>query len=338
VASGRWLTATEKNVRLTPELEALRGRPDARITVVRSGGLGDTILLLPTLQLLRAAIPGARLTLVGSEWAERVAPLFPFDLRVERFDAPALAPLFGSEAALDATGLFSASDAVILYTADPTSAFSGNARRHCGGPVITWPVAPPGDTHAALHFARAVLDATPGLADLPIPRLRVGGDLSSWAEAWLAERLGKVGGALAIHPGSGGRRKCWPAEAFAAAARDLGGPVLLLEGPADAEPAAEVARRLPPGSLLAHAATLDLSQIAALLACCRLYLGNDSGVSHLAAALGIPTLAVFGPTDPAVWAPLGPGVATCTTAPGGAWPTPGEVCAATRNLVRERAR
>lgn len=320
-------------MRLMPELEALRGRPSARITVVRSGGLGDTILLLPTLQLLRAALPDARLTLLGSGWAAHIAPLFPLALCTDRFDAPALAPLFGGEVMLDPTGLFSASDAVILYTADPTSAFARNAARHCCGPVITWPVVPSGDIHAALHFARAVLGASSGLAELPLPCLRAGNHLSSWAEAWLAERLGKAGGALAIHPGSGGRRKCWPAEAFAAVARDLGGPALLLEGPADAEPVAEVARRLPPGSLLAHATMLDLSQIAALLARCRLYLGNDSGVSHMAAALGVPTAAIFGPTDPAVWAPLGPRAAALAARTDGAWPSAAEVSAAARRLI-----
>ena len=202
--------ATESKVRLIPELEVLRGRPGARITVVRSGGLGDTILLLPTLGLLHAALPDARLTLLGSAWAEQLGPLLPGPVRVARFDAPALAPLFGGEASRDPTGLFSGSDAVILYAADPTSAFAHNAARHCRGPVIAWPVVPPDGTHAARHFARAVLEATPGVPDLPMPSLRVGSDLAAWAEAWIADRLGTGARPLAIHPGSGGRRKCWP--------------------------------------------------------------------------------------------------------------------------------
>ena len=78
---------------------------------------------------------------------------------------------------------------------------------------------------------------------------------------------------------------------------------LLIAGPADATAAAKVAalagasvRRAPP-------ATLD--RIAALLDRCRAYLGNDSGITHLAALTGTPTVAVFGPTDPTVWRPLG---------------------------------
>jgi len=53
---------------------------------------------------------------------------------------------------------------------------------------------------------------------------------------------------------------------------------------------------------------LPLPLLAAILSRCRLYVGNDSGVTHLAAAVGVPTVAIFGPTDPDVWAPRGPGV------------------------------
>jgi ADP-heptose:LPS heptosyltransferase len=57
------------------------------------------------------------------------------------------------------------------------------------------------------------------------------------------------------------------------------------------------------GAVTAH--NLQLRLLAAVLSKCGAYVGNDSGVTHLAAATGIPTLAIFGPTDPAVWAPLG---------------------------------
>jgi heptosyltransferase-3 len=121
-------------------------------------------------------------------------------------------------------------------------------------------------------------------------------------------------GFLAIHPGSGASRKNWPAGAFQALARTVGPtqPWLLVEGPADAaccEPLRElpnvrVARGLPPRVL------------GAVLARAGVYVGNDSGVSHLAAAWGAPTVALFGPTDPSVWAPIGPAVEV-VLAPGG---------------------
>jgi len=118
-------------------------------------------------------------------------------------------------------------------------------------------------------------------------------------------------GFLAVHPGSGSPAKNWPAERFAEAARRLSGgrPWLLVLGPAEEEtvewPGAVVAREWP------------LRALGAALSRAGLFLGNDSGVAHLAAASGAPTLTLFGPTDPALWAPVGRSVATLR-APGGA--------------------
>jgi ADP-heptose:LPS heptosyltransferase len=117
---------------------------------------------------------------------------------------------------------------------------------------------------------------------------------------------------LAVHPGSGSRRKNCPAERLAATieqvtvALDLV-PVLVV-GPADAEPATSVLRALAarsePQPLVVQ--DLDLFQLAALLGRSTLYVGNDSGVTHLAAAVGARVVAAFGPTDPRRWAPRGP--------------------------------
>ena len=78
---------------------------------------------------------------------------------------------------------------------------------------------------------------------------------------------------------------------------------------------------------------LPLVELAAALAGCRALLGHDSGISHLAAALGLPTLALFGPTDPAQWAPRGP-AATWLRAAGGclAHQDPDDVIAIARSL------
>jgi heptosyltransferase-2 len=307
-------------------------RPAPRVMLVRSGGLGDTILLLPALQILRRQLPGVRLTLVGSEWAEALRPLIPFPLTLVRFDAPILAPLFGSMLETDPSGLFAGADAVILYSADSSSPFAQNATRHCAGPVRTWPITPAQGTHAAVHFAQAIAQGAINPDDLPAPRLRPPSGLLPWARGWLDARLGPLSRPVAIHPGSGGRRKCWPARRFATLAARLDRPVLLLEGPADAEPCREFAAQLPLSLRTAHAAGLPIPQAAALLCECRLYVGSDSGVSHLAAALGVPTMAVFGPTDPAVWQPLGDRVALARAMSGAAWPAPDEVALVARRL------
>jgi len=115
---------------------------------------------------------------------------------------------------------------------------------------------------------------------------------------------------IAIHPGSGGAWKCWSAERFAVVADHLlalGHRVLLIQGPADVA-AVERVRSIVQMLPLPVVAGLNVEGLAALLSSCSGYLGNDSGVTHLAAAVGTPTVAIFGPTDPAVWAPLGPRV------------------------------
>ena len=111
-------------------------------------------------------------------------------------------------------------------------------------------------------------------------------------------------GFVAVHPGSGSPTKNWPIDRFAAVARRLaaGQPWLLVLGPAEAQmPDLE-------GSVVAR--SWPVRTLGAALSRAGLFLGNDSGASHLAAASGAPTLALFGPTDPALWAPVGPSVAT----------------------------
>src|SRR6185312_7546559 len=100
-----------------------------------------------------------------------------------------------------------------------------------------------------------------------------------------------------IHPFSGSPRKNWPVENFRQLAAKLERimPVLWCAGPDD--PPLEGALCIP-----------DLYDLACWLARAALYIGNDSGITHLAAAVGTPVLALFGPTDPAVWAPRGPHV------------------------------
>ena len=96
---------------------------------------------------------------------------------------------------------------------------------------------------------------------------------------------------VAIHPFSGSPRKNWPLENFRAVAGHLGSPVEWIAGPQDP---------------LQHAVHYnDLYNLACRLSSARLYIGNDSGISHLAAAVGIPVIAIFLTTDPAIWAPRG---------------------------------
>ena len=130
-----------------------------------------------------------------------------------------------------------------------------------------------------------------------------------------------------LHPGSGGQRKNWALDRFitlAAALEARGRQVHWLLGPAEEGLSLPTqAAVLNAGSLLALAARL---QQAAL------YIGNDSGISHLAGSVGCPVVAVFGPTDPRVWRPLGPRVRVVRTS-ATAWPETGEVLEACETLL-----
>ena len=119
---------------------------------------------------------------------------------------------------------------------------------------------------------------------------------------------------LAIHPGSGGKKKCWNFENICSVAKNLkktDHEIIFLLGPAETE-------RLSTGEkqILADIGKvfsgLTLRQTMQIIASCDAFLGNDSGISHLAAALGKPTMALFGPTDPTVYRPIGPMVRVVT--------------------------
>lgn len=118
---------------------------------------------------------------------------------------------------------------------------------------------------------------------------------------------------VVIHPGSGSAYKCLEAPRLASVIEWLcqeGTTPMLLEGPADREPVAQVLAAVTVALPIIRG--LDLSAAAAVLSHADLYLGNDSGMTHLAAALSVPTIACFGPTSPRRWAPLGPRLSILT--------------------------
>lgn len=124
---------------------------------------------------------------------------------------------------------------------------------------------------------------------------------------------------MVVHPGSGSARKNWPIERFRALAeehRACGRDVTWCIGPAEIE--SGLAAMLGDDVLRCE----SLVELAGRLATARRYIGNDGGITHLAAALGVPTVAIFGPTNPRLWAPRGGHVRVVTGDP---WPEVEEV-------------
>ncbi len=121
----------------------------------------------------------------------------------------------------------------------------------------------------------------------------------------------------AIHPGSGSPHKNWPWERFLEVALAISNQKqiqpLFLFGPVEEEAPKEMVKAIEAqGFPILNRSALPI--LAGVLSHCVGYLGNDSGVSHLAAALGIPTVNLFGPTDPAYWSPEGGNVTILTSA------------------------
>lgn len=147
---------------------------------------------------------------------------------------------------------------------------------------------------------------------------------------WLRAAEGKV---ALIQPGSGGKSKCWPLANFielAGKLREAGVAADFLLGPVEDDLwGEEKFSALTEDHHVVRGKTL--AEAAALVSAADLFIGNDSGIGHLAAAVGIPTLSLFGPTDPRVWRPLGPRVAALG---GTTWPTVAEALLAAQSLLR----
>lgn len=279
-----------------------------RILVIRPGALGDILLTLPALHALRCHSPGANLTLMASRPAAellRICGLVDDIVDVDRGD---LASLFLPSGSLDSSvrDWLQGYGLVVSYLAksvpDLSSCLNSSTQVvHCDVRGI-WQ----SRVHASVYLQQSLQSV--GVAPcLSPPPLTWQPEEQRWADGWLsAHRL--AGPWLAIHPGSGSRIKNWPADRFAAIVRQArqryGLRVLLVGGPADGSVIGSLVGSLQDEEYVL-AQDVPLPRLEALLRRCTLFLGNDSGVTHLAALVGVPVIVLFGPTDPQIWRPLG---------------------------------
>jgi ADP-heptose:LPS heptosyltransferase len=273
------------------------------VVLVRAGALGDVLLLRSAVAGLRMA--GHRVRLVAPA-GPGPALVGPGPSEVEAllpWDGPETAAILAGEAVSGPLGrALAGADAVLAYTRsnDVAAALGRVARR-----VIAYdPSPPPIGPHASAWLGRALEPIGIEAAPNPPPLQFTHGEQEEAARrtASLPPRF------LAVHPGSGSPAKNWPAERFGElAARAAGSrPYLLCTGPAEIDHGLDA--RLPKTACVARGWPVRV--LGAALARAGLYVGNDSGVSHLAAATGAPTLALFGPTEPALWSPVGRGART----------------------------
>jgi ADP-heptose:LPS heptosyltransferase len=284
-----------------------------RILVIRAGAIGDLIMTLPVLRALRRRFPGAYIEVTGHPHSlALIAGQREIDA-VSSINRREVARLYVPNGpipdALKRT--FGAFDLIVAYVADTEGTLIGNLRRTGAKRVISWPPFPSRCTHEVDHLLDALRtlgiassENVPELVPTPLDRAFA-------AHFWSTHNLRPHIPVLALHPGSGSSSKCWPPERFARIAdwaiESLSAAVLLIAGPADEEARHQTLSRMKGTPVLATDWTLP--RLAALLGRCTAFLGNDSGITHLAAAVGTPTVALFGPTDPRIWGPRGGHVA-----------------------------
>ncbi|MDD5678595.1 MAG: glycosyltransferase family 9 protein [Kiritimatiellae bacterium] len=280
-----------------------------RILILRSGALGDLMLTLPAIRALRRHWPSAAIELAGHPRTAELAMAAGLIDRVRSLDASGMAEWFvpcRTWPERERTDIASF-DLILSYLSDANGVVPANLRAAGAKRVIVCPPIIASD-HAADHFLRPVTDmgiSTP-ISDAPL--LAWPETLRQQGRHWLKE-LGLADNVISLHPGSGSARKNWPVEKFAILAdnvlRSLSAQPLFILGEADAAAARALPRLAPAIPVLINR---TLKEVASVLAISRGYVGNDSGITHLAAALGVPAVALFGPTDPAVWGPRGANV------------------------------
>jgi heptosyltransferase-2 len=276
-----------------------------RILVIRGGAIGDFVLTLPAIKMLRDEFESAHIEILGYKHIVALAENRFYANATRSIEYGALASFFarGAELPGELADYFGSFDLVVSYLFDPDGIFQRNLDRSgvdnfiAGDPKIS------GSQHAAVQLARPLNELNLVLRD-PAARLYPSREDDQFAERFLG---GMAAPFVAMHPGSGSERKNWSLEHW----RELGesllrdgiaGSLVVIGGEADEEQVGALKTMWRERSVL-FATMLPLPGLAAVLARCALFVGHDSGISHIAAAAGTPSLLLFGPTDPAVWAP-----------------------------------
>jgi heptosyltransferase-3 len=275
-------------------MRATRGR----ILVIRGGAIGDFILTLPAIVALRDQFPESHLELLGYPHIAQLATLGGIVDRVHPIEARGLAGFFARKGVLDTAtaDYFARFDIIISYLYDPDDIFKTNVAQCTRAQFIQCPHRP-GEAER-IHATQVYLKPLERLAIFaadPVPRLAINSQPST-------------NNCLALHPGSGSDKKNWPEANWAGLLQQLinrtSANLLLVGGEAEGDRLERLAKHLP-AQRVQTARSLPLTELAKRLRSCTAFIGHDSGISHLAAAVGLPTLVLWGDTIEEIWRPQG---------------------------------
>ena len=278
------------------------------ILVIHPGGLGDVLLSIGAMAAMRSAFPQHKMILLaGSEIGHLLGQCGVIDESLP-IESSQLSALFSGRAQISdmQQDLLRRCDLVVGWLSDHDSSLRRTLQEFGTPRVILQSPADAGCHHQSERFLQTLkgefpVDVHPGIRlHLPDQVLRAGID------ALHAVGIEPTVPLIVCHPGSGSRHKCvrgdtWGTLIWGCRLRQLT-PVVVL-GPADDQAGEAIQEQNI--QELPILRPLSITMLAAILAQAQGYIGHDSGVTHLAALLGVPTVAMFGPTDERRWAPRG---------------------------------
>ncbi len=284
-----------------------------RILVIRGGAIGDFVLTLPAIGLLRERFPSAHLDILGYKHIAALAEKRFYADGVRSIESASLSRFFskGAELPPDLREYFGSFDLIISYLYDPDRVFADNVSRCGNARFIEGPSKLDHRAHAAIQLARP-LEAIGLRLVNPAARL-----FPSKPDRAAVSRFRIENSAIVLHPGSGSETKNWQIQNWRRLGDSLlssGQKLVVIGGEADGYRIWAL-KEAWSGWPVEFVENLPLPHLAALLEN-KLFLGHDSGIAHIAAADGARCVLLFGPTDPAVWAPANEAV-TVVSAPDG---------------------
>ena len=269
-----------------------------KILVIRGGAIGDFILTLPAIAALRRQFPQAHLEVLGYPHIAQLAVAGGLADRVEPIEARGLAGFFarGGNLEPDLMDYFSEFDLVISYLYDPDEIFKTNVIRCLVKQFIVGPHRP--DETERLHATQVYLKPLERLAIFdadPVPRLSLNSQPSTLNQ-------------VVLHPGSGSEKKNWPETKWAGLIQQIAATthwnLLLVGGEAEGERLQRLAVAMP-SARCSIAQSLPLAELAQRIQSGAAFVGHDSGITHLAAAVGLPCVVLWADTLEEIWRPQG---------------------------------
>ncbi len=261
--------------------------------VYHAGALGDFITTLPLIAALRGRHADAHFVLLARRSNGELAVAAGYANEAWDIDDARVAALFATDVQ-EANHILDTVDSAVVFAHDDSPVLE-HLRRRGVSPLLSQPPFPQTHLHV-VDYHLSLAGPGPWTVEQSTPRIEVSSPLPT------ACRSLDPGRTVLVHAGSGSAAKNWPSDRFAACAEALeadGFAPVWLMGPVELERGPQP----PRGARVLHG--LSAAQLAPLLQRTTLFVGNDSGVAHLAAACGCPTVAVFGATDPGVWGPRG---------------------------------